>query len=360
MSKPSCFPARRCGAVAALSLLLVACGGGGSKKAAPTTTGATSAATTSTSATTAPPPPPVSPLTGLPEPDAAHADRVALAVKIDNVDPARPQAGLEGADVVYEEMVEGRVTRLIAVFQSTDASRIGPVRSTRTTDIDVVSALNHPLYSYSGGNANFVAQLRAAPVVDVGADARAGAYFRSGPHDVPHNLYTSTAALYGLAPAGSKAPAPMFAYRAAGQAVAGAGAAPASHLDLNFGFSSATWDWDPASQTWKRGQNGSGDVLQSGQQIAATNVIVQVVPYTTDGYATGEGISPAPAIPKGQTVGSGSAVVITGGMVIQAKWTKTASTSPTAFADSSGQPIQLTPGRTWIELAPSGTTPNVH
>jgi len=352
--------ARRCGAIAALSLLIAACGGGGPKKAAPTTTGATSGGTTSTTATTAPPPPPVAPLTGLPEPDAADANRVAIAVKVDNVDPARPQAGLEGADVVYEEMVEGRVTRLIAIYQSTDVTRIGPVRSTRTTDIDVVSALNHPLYSYSGGNTNFVAQLRAAPVVDVGADSKAGAYFRSGPHGAPHNLYTSTAALWSLAPAGSKPPTPMFAYRAAGQAPVGAGAAPASHLDLNFGFSSATWDWDPTSQTWKRGQNGSGDVLQSGQQVAAANVIVEVVPYTTDGYATGEGISPAPAIPKGQTVGSGNAVVITAGMVIQAHWAKAASTSPTQFTDSAGQPIQLTPGRTWIELAPSGTTPNVH
>lgn len=359
MLKPTSISARRCGAFAALVVLVGACGGGGTKKAAPATT-ATTAPNASTTASTAPPPPPLSPLTGLPEADAAKVNRVALALKIDNVDPARPQAGLEAADVVYEEMVEGRVTRLIAVFQSTESTRIGPVRSTRTTDIDVVSALNHPLYGYSGGNTNFVAQLRAAPVVDVGADSHAGAYFRSGPHGAPHNLYTTTAALFSLAPAGSKPPASMFAFRAAGQAVGGAGAVPASHLDLNFGFSGATWDWDPASQTWKRGQNGSGDVLQSGQQIAAANVIVQIIPYTTDGYATGEGISPPPAIPKGQTVGSGSAVVITGGMVIQAHWTKTAATSPTAFTDSSGQPIQLTPGRTWIELAPSGTTPNVH
>jgi hypothetical protein len=261
-----------------------------------------------------------------------------MVVKVDNVDPARPQAGLDAADVVFEEMVEGRVTRLIAIFQSTDAARIGPVRSTRTTDIDIVSALNHPLYSYSGGNANYVAQLRASPVVDVGADTYAAPYVRSGPHGAPPNLYTNTAA----------------------RPAVGAGATPATHVDLNFGFAAAIWDWDPAAQTWKRGQNGSADVLQSGQQIAAANVIVQFITYTTDGFATGEGISPPPAIPKGQTVGSGTAVVLAGGTVIQAKWTKASSTAVTQFTDSAGQPIKLTPGRTWIELAPGGVTANVH
>ncbi|MDQ6615217.1 MAG: DUF3048 domain-containing protein [Actinomycetota bacterium] len=337
-------------------MLLVGCGG--AKKAAQPRPAAT-APTSSTSTTTTAPPPPVAPLTGLLEPDAAKRNRVALVVKVDNVDPARPQSGLDAADVVFEEMVESQLTRLIAVFQSTDATRIGPVRSTRTTDIDVVSALNHPLYGYSGGNTNFVAQLRASQVVDVGADARAGAYFVSGPHAQPHNLYTSTGALFGLAPAGSKPPVPMFIYRAAGQAASGAGVVPASHADLNFGMAWAIWDWDGASQTWKRGQNGSPDVLQSGPQIAASNVIIQVIPYTTDGYASGEGIYPPPPIPKGQAVGSGNAVVLTGGMRILAHWSKVAPTAVTQFTDATGQPIQLTPGRTWIELAPVGTTPNV-
>jgi hypothetical protein len=337
----------------------VACGGAAKKSAQPPP--ATAGATTSNASTTstAPPPPPIAPLTGLPQPDAGLRQRVAMVVKVDNVDPARPQAGLDAADVVFEEMVEGRVTRLIAIFQSTDAARIGPVRSTRTTDIDIVSALNHPLYSYSGGNANYVAQLRASPVIDVGADTFAAPYIRSGPHPLPHNLYPNTAALLALAPKGSGPPPALFAYGAAGQPAVGAGATPATHLDLNFGFAAAIWDWDPAAQTWKRGQNGSADVLQSGQQIAAANVIVQFIPYTTDGFATGEGISPPPAIPKGQTVGSGTAVVLAGGTVIQAKWTKASSTAVTQFTDSAGQPIKLTPGRTWIELAPVGVTANV-
>jgi hypothetical protein len=345
-------------AVAALLLTVTACGGA-KKAASSATTTAPKSTSTAPTTTTVPPPPPVAPLTGVLQPDAAKLNRVTIVVKVDNVDPARPQSGLEAADVVFEEMVEGRVTRLIAVFQSTDSARIGPVRSTRTTDLDLVSAFNHPLYSYSGGNPNYVAQLRASPIVDVGADTYAGAYVRSGPHPVPHNLYTSTAALLSLAPKGSGPPPALFAYRAAGAAPSGAGAAPATHMDLNFGFSSASWDWDAASQTWKRGQNGSPDTLQNGQQIAANNVIVELVPYVTDGYAVGEGINPPPAIPKGQTVGSGTAMVFTGGQVIQAHWTKASSTAVTQFTDSANQPIQLAPGRTWVELPPIGTATNV-
>lgn len=334
----------------AIAVLVAACGAS-KKSALPASTTTTTSSTTSTTR----PLPPISPLTGLAQPDAAELSRVALVIKIDNVDAARPQAGLAAADDVYEEQVEGLLTRLIAVFQSTDASRVGPVRSTRTTDIDVVSSLNHPLYAYSGGNTNYVAQLDAAPITDVGYVADPNAYLISGPNDAPHNLYTSTEALFALAPPGS-GPPPLFAYRAAGQAPTNAGAAPASKVSLTLGQVTAAWAWDASSQTWLRDQDGTPDVLEGGGQIAATNVVVQFIPYVTDGYATGEGINPPPPIPKGLTVGTGTAVIFTGGMMIKAEWSKASPNSVTQFTDSSGQPILMAPGRTWIELAPAGTS----
>jgi hypothetical protein len=136
--------------------------------------------------------------------------------------------------------------------------------------------------------------------------------------------------------------------------------APASHIDMSFGMAAAAWDWDAASATWKRTQNGSPDIDQAGQQLAANNVIVQVINYTIDGYATGEGVVPAPPIPKGQSVGSGSATILTGGTVIRATWSKASPTAVTQFADSAGQPIALAPGRTWVELLPPGPAPNMH
>jgi hypothetical protein len=343
-------------AVLAVSLVVAGCG---AKKAAapPPATSTSTAASTTTTATTVPP---VLPLTGLAPPNAADLNRVALVVKVDNVDQARPQAGLEAADVVFEEQVEGQLSRLIAVFQSTDSTHVGPVRSTRTTDIDIVSALNRPLYAYSGGNANFVRQLDAAPIVDVGAAVYGVPYYtHSGPFAVPHDLYANTVALYGLAKPGSGPPPPLFAFRAAGSAAAGAGAAAASHVDVSFGMMGAAWDWSAASQTWQRSQDGTPDVLQDGARIGAANVIVQMTPYTTDGYATGEGVNPPPPIPKGETVGTGTALVFTGGMVIHATWTKAAPTAVTQYTDASGQPISLAPGHTWVELVPVGNAVNV-
>ncbi len=342
--------------LAAIVVIGAACGGGGAKKAASTTSSAATSTSTIPATTTTAPPPPIAPLTGLAQPDAAALKRVALVVKIDNVDQARPQAGLTKADMVFEEMVEGRLTRLIAVFQSTVADPVGPVRSTRTTDLDIVSALNHPLYAYSGGNSGFVARLHAAPITDVG-DTGNGLYFR-GRGAAPHNLYAKASSLFALAPAGSQPPQPFFQYRSAGQPASGA--TPAVHADLNFGDTGASWDWDAASGTWKRGQNGTADVDQSGQQISAANVIIQLLPYSIDGYATGEGISPAPPIPKGESVGNGTALILTGGGVIHATWSKSAPTSITQWADPAGQPVRLTPGQTWVELAPVGTAPNIH
>jgi len=339
-----------------LALLVLAAACGAKKSGLPSSATSTTASTSTTMA-----PPPVAPLTGLPQPNAAALVRRAIVVKIDNVDEARPQSGLDSADIVFEEQVEGQLTRLIAIFQSTTTGRVGPVRSTRTTDIDIVSALNGPLYAYSGGNKSYVAQLDASPVIDVGAAKYAAPYYvYSGPHVAPHDLYASTAALYGLAPAGSSPPPPFFVYRAAGKAVTAAGAAPATHVDVNFGMATAAWDWDVASMTWKRSQNGTADVLQDGTQISAANVIVQTIAYAPDGYATGEGVSPPPPIPKGQTVGTGTALILTDGMVIQAHWTKASPTAVTQYTDASGRPVALTPGQTWVELAPVGAPVNVH
>jgi hypothetical protein len=333
------------------TVLVVASGcGKGAKKAAPPTTLPSTTTTLPTTTTTVPT---TAPLTGLPQPDAAKRTRVALVVKIDNVEPARPQAGLTSADVVFEEMVESGLTRLAAVFQSNDADLVGPVRSCRSSDVDIASALNHPLFAYSGGNTRFVGLIRAAALTDVGADLQGGAYFRS--HGIPpDNLYTRTTSLFPLAPAGSAAPAPLFTYRVTGQPVAGAGAAPAVHVDVHFPAALATWDYDAASQTYKRSQNGTADVVQGGQQIGAANVVVQMTPYETDGYAVGEGITPAPPIPKADTVGTGNALIFTGGSVINAHWAKAAPTAVTAYTDAIGVPIALTPGPTWVEFAPIG------
>jgi hypothetical protein len=279
-------------------------------------------------------------------------------VKIDNLDPgARPQTGLTTADVCFEEQVEGGITRFACVWQSRDTGAVGPVRSTRTTDIAIVSELNRPLYAFSGGNTAFLAAIRAAPIVDVGADAQAGAYYRAGPKSAPHNLFTKVTTLYTLAPAGAGPPPSLWPFRAVGAPVAAAGAVADSHVDMKFpgaGGPSVTWDWDPASQTYKRGENGTADVTTDGGQISAANVIFQYVNYPIVGYQV-EG-----PIPMAQLVGQGEAVIFSGGTMVKANWSKATAAAVTTYTDATGAPIALTPGQSWVELAPVGSALNAH
>ena len=356
---------RRPGLLVAVSLavLLAACSSGSKKKAAvappppaPTTSTSTVPATTTTTA------PPVSPLTGLPPSNPATLGRPALVVKIDNLDPlARPQSGLTTADICIEEQVEDGITRFACIWQSQDAGLVGPVRSTRTTDIAIVSALNHPLYAFSGGNTAFLAAIRAAPITDVGVDVQPGAYFRYGSKPAPHNLYSKVTTLFGLAPKGAGPPPLQFLYRAAGQPPSGAGAVPVTHVDMKFpllGGPGISWDWDAAGGVWLRGQNGTADMTADGPQIKAPNVIFEFVNYPIVTYQIING-SKSP-IPMAQLVGSGPAMVFTGGTLIHATWSKPSATAVTQFVDFAGAPVKLTPGQTWVELAPNGVTPNTH
>jgi Protein of unknown function (DUF3048) N-terminal domain/Protein of unknown function (DUF3048) C-terminal domain len=325
----------------------------------PTTTARTitTVATTVAPTTTVTPPPPVYPLTGLAAPSVAATRHPALVVKIDNVTGALPQTGLSNADLVYEEMVEGGVTRLAAVFQEGGAPVLGPVRSGRTTDIAIVSDLNFPLFGFSGANPIFLTEIRAAPIVDVDAERESSAqYWRTGPHFAPHNLYTSTAQLYALDPHAVNTPPALFSFRKLGSPATGTGAVATTHAALQFPQASITWDWSAKARVWLRGQNGAADVDSTGAQLAASNVIIQQVPYTTDGYATGEGLPPAP-IPRGQLVGGGTAWVLTGGKMISAQWSRPAIGDVTTYTDAAGHHVLLEPGTTWVELLPTGSSP---
>jgi hypothetical protein len=276
--------------------------------------------------------------------DPDKLTRPALIVKIDNAPKARPQAGINKADVVVEEMVEGGITRLASVFQSTD-STVEPVRSARSTDVAFASALHKPLFAYSGANPTFLSLVRSAPLVDVGVDKFPSAYHRDGSRPMPYNLVSSTAALYGApGTSSSTEPPALFAYGAP------TGGTPAKGIDLVFAdivTTHVTYTWD--GQGWKRVQNGTPHVDAAGVQVAPTNVVVQF----TDYHDTGIRDRSNSPVPEGTLVGSGDAWFFTAGMVFKGRWSKTSASSVTTYADASGAPMKLTPGRTWVELTPS-------
>ncbi len=347
-------------------MALAACGGGHSDpRTVPSTSPPITALVTTTTTRPMPPPPPPrppppppsAPLTGLFQPNHRWLAAPAVVVKIDNVDAARPQSGLNQADVVYEEEVEAGLTRLAAVFQSQYPAVVGPVRSGRLTDEAIADDLHHPVFAYSGTNAIFLPILRSQPVTDVDAGNHPGLFYRSGVNVAPHNLYADVASL--AAASTTHAPPPsLFAFVPAGRPFSEPGMVPERQVRLAFPGAAVTWDWNARYRVWLRAQNGTADVDRSGGRLTATNVIVQFVPYISSGEATGEGGPPVP-IPEGLLVGRGPAWCFSNGEVVKGTWTRSAPTALTVFKDAAGQPVRLTRGRTWVELVPVGTQPSL-
>ena len=188
----------------------------------PTTSGSDSTVPAVTSeATEAPtsvaPAAAVYPLTGLPVTNPAIAARPALVVKIDNNAKARPQSGLNEADIVFEEIVEVQ-TRFAAVFHSGVADPVGPIRSGRTQDIDLLGSFNRPLFAWSGGNPNVTAAIEGSDLRELSAlksaAYRGGGFYRDEQRKSPHNLYAKGSLLFSLAPPDAGPPPQQFSYLA--------------------------------------------------------------------------------------------------------------------------------------------------
>lgn len=340
---------RRLSAVAAAAalvpaVLVTAACGAGSKNAAPKTTTSTVPLETTT---TAPPPPAI--LTNLPIADRGKLKRPVLVVKVENAPEARPQSGMDKSDVVYEEVVEGGIVRFMCVFQSQDAPEVGPVRSVRPVDPDIVSPLGG-LFAYSGGAPQFVKLIKRAPVRLVGFDEATSAYNKKPGRAAPHNLYTSTPKLYERAKDTDKVPPPLFTFGAA------SGGTPAVRANVVMGgLTNAVWDWDAASARWKRTTNGTPHVMADGTQLAFANVIVQYVHYSNTSSVDPAGFP----VPTASVIGTGQAVVLSGGTMVKATWTKKSATDVTAWTDAAGVPVNFASGPTWIMLAPIGANTQI-
>ena len=269
--------------------------------------------------------------------------RPALAVKIDNVTRAHPQSGVNAADVVYEEIVEGGVTRLVAVFQSTSAPVVGPVRSARTSDPPLLTGFDHPLLAYSGANRGTKNELAASTVVDVGYDALSGEYWRDRSRRPPHNLYTSTDGLWAHHSRRTAVPPAPFSYRYPEQALHPA-ARSASGVSIDFGLTEVDYDWNGTG--WARTHGGRPHVDAEGARVAPANVVVQFVTY---GWSKADRRSP-----EARTTGSGVAWVFTAGQVIVGEWSRPDASLPATFS-ADGEEIRLSPGNTWVSLARKNT-----
>jgi hypothetical protein len=343
---------------------LVGCSGGGKDSASTTEGPATTEPTTSTAVVTVAPttttttiattttsaPKPVMPLTGLPVTNPRIVTRPALVVKMDNHKDARPHAGINQADVVYEEIVEANITRFFVIFHSMGAAPFGPIRSARTTDVNLLNQRNRPLFVWSGGNANVVRAIGGANAESRAYGQAPGFYRDQARHRraaIEHTLMnTSTENIWATARKNEGPPPPLFQYRAG--SVPSKAVTPASAIDAQMRSVPVHWQWVPALKVWVRSEYGAPHLDAAGLPVTTNNVVFQFVPYHQ---------SPADArSPEAETVGQGNAIVFTDGKVILGHWSRPKVGKPAVFTDAKGQPILLTPGRTWVELAEAGVT----
>jgi hypothetical protein len=320
-------------------LVVAACSGGsgGSGDESATQDTAAPATTAESTTTTTTIPPILAPLTGLTV--DAPITRPALVVKIDNHPKARPQWGLNQADIVFEENVE-MLTRFAAVFHTTDSDPVGPIRSGRRQDVDLLESFNAPLFAWSGGNAEVTKLIRASTMVDLSHSAAndAGGYRRESSRSAPHNLIADTSKLWTLAPEGAAPPQSQFAYRAADEAIP-ATARETAGIKLSMDGVRVLWEWSSEFSRFLRSQDDKPHVDVDDVRINAANVVVLYVQYSKSGYS-----------PVAKTIGSGEAWVFTAGKLFQGTWERDEAGKPFTLKDTAGNEIKLTPGNTWVQL----------
>ena len=334
----------------ALGLLLSACSGSDAEE---TTTSTTAATTTTSEATTTTAPATTvddretSPINGLPVDDPEVLDRRVLAVKIDNHPNARPQSGVNHADVVIEVLVEG-VTRFITLWQQSDSDYLGPMRSGRPTDAGLLPAFGEPTFSISGAQ-GWVQSLIRSKGIHLTGEVRP-ATFRVGFRSAPHNLYVDTNLLREYADErghpDNALEGPIWEF-----GDFPSGGTEIESVGLTFSGNSVSWEWDKTEGLWLRTASGAESSYRDqdetlGRIGVPVMVALNVEQYTATPSGGGKGL------PSSRTTGTGTAYVFADGKVIEGTWERETETEWFTLTDEDGNVIPIPPGKIWISLVP--------
>jgi hypothetical protein len=272
---------------------------------------------------------------------APDGDRTAghvLAVKIDNVRAARPQTGLDAADVVYAEQVEGGLSRLMAVFATDVPKVIGPVRSARESDLELLRQYERPTLAFSGAQTRLLPLIDKAPLTAARPDTDPGAFFRGTGKQAPHNLFLRPARLR-LPKSGEHALTTGFRFGAAPS-----GGRPRDSLTVRYPAATFAFDWSADRHRWLVSTDGTGTVTTDGKRLAPATVVVQHVTVRESGFHDVLGNN----TPYTETVGSGSAEVLRDGRSYDAHWTRETADGGTEFTSADGSPLNFARGQVWV------------
>ncbi|MGW2423387.1 DUF3048 domain-containing protein [Streptomyces sp. NPDC001709] len=287
-------------------------------------------------------PAPTAPAPTAPSPSVMAAGS-PLAVKIDNVPAARPQTGLDAADVVYAEQVEGGLSRLMAVYATRLPQAVGPVRSARESDLELLRQFDRPTFAFSGAQRKLLPLIDKAPLRAESPDKAPAAYYRGTGKAAPHNLYLHPAKLLPSTP-GRAALTTGFSY-----GPAPSGGAPTASRTVRYPAGRFTFTWSAQRHRWLVAMDGTPTVMTDGARVAPATVVVQYVKILGSRYHDALGNR----TPYTRTVGSGTAQVLRDGRSFDASWSRPSATQGTAFTAADGARMNFADGQVWVVFAPA-------
>ena len=273
-------------------------------------------------------------------------DGPILAVKIDDTRLARPQIGVEDADLVYIEQVEGGLTRLAAIFSSTIPQSIGPVRSARISDIDILAQYGKVIFAYSGAQRAMLTVIANSNLWDYGAQRQSPIIYtrddvRPGPYDMVlrSDLLMEKVKNDQREVAVSKSAGWSF-----GEAPIG-GVAIDSVL-VQWPASKYEATWSKTEKRWLLSNGGVPNLAASGKQLGATTFVIQNVEISDSIYRSADG----GYTPLSETVGSGSGYILRDGRSFKANWSRPTAESGTTWTLADGTEIKFAAGSIWVAL----------
>jgi len=276
-------------------------------------------------------------------------DRALLIVKIENSENARPQSGMDVADVVIEELVEGGITRFMVLFHGDLPEVAGPIRSARPVDVDLLSGFGPSGFAYSGARAEVEGLLATSPAVRVVEGVRG--FFRDDARRAPHNLYLRPADVLDVVEGRGARPLINigWVFDEDSPAVAGADPGASIVIEMSRAFRSG-WTYDTSAGVYRRDQNGRPFAASGPGEIGAANVVV----LATRHYVGASGYDETDATTPGAP-----ALVLRDGQRYEARWVKPSPRDPLLIQTPDGQPFPLKPGATWIHLPSAERMPQV-
>ena len=274
------------------------------------------------------------------------SDGPVLVVKIDDTPAAHPQVGLDDADLVYIEEVEGGLTRLAAVFSSVIPMRVGPVRSARITDIELLEQFGRVAFAYSGAQKKLLPVISSANLENMGAQRQPASIYTTDPNRVSpfamilrSDLLMQKIVNEGKSIATSKNMGWNF-----GQSIETG--TPISEVKVSWPANSYSAKWSKEQDRWLLSHAGMPDLADSGKQLGATTFVIQMVSITPSQYHDKVG----GVTPFSQTVGKGRGYVLRNGKYIVANWLRESASDGTKWMDANGEEILFAPGQIWIAL----------